>query len=93
MKLLVLLLLAIASAVYAAPAHFQFVAARHLDQNVPSTSDQNFISTVMNAHWFWRRMHCAQELVWDPNLAQLALDSVTSCSHSIQHVSVISFNL
>ncbi|PVI05206.1 PR-1-like protein [Periconia macrospinosa] len=85
MKLLALLVLAVASAVFAAPAHVISVAARHVDQNVPSTSDDNFIRTVMNAHWFWRRMHCAQELVWDPNLAQLALESVNSCSRTIQH--------
>ncbi|CAI6332258.1 unnamed protein product [Periconia digitata] len=86
MKLCISLLVAIANVVLAVPAAVvQSVEARHLNQDVPSIDDPNFIKTVMDAHWFWRRMHCAQELSWDPNLAQQALTSANSCSRNVQH--------
>lgn len=87
MKLLVLLAMVAAPIVVAAPAHHvQPRDSRH-DGNLPGIGDKKFIDTVMNAHWYWRRIHCAQDLTWDPALAQAAADSVNVCTNKLQHVS------
>jgi uncharacterized protein YkwD len=56
------------------------------DPNVPWINDGNFIQRIMDAHWYWRRIHCAQDLHWDPELAKQALESVQACTKRPQHV-------
>lgn len=56
------------------------------DPSVPSITDVNFIGRIMDAHWYWRRIHCAQDLEWDHELAQQALESVNVCTQEPQHV-------
>lgn len=56
------------------------------DKNVPSIDDENFIARIMDAHWYWRRIHCAQDLTWDPELAKAARESVNQCTKKPQHV-------
>jgi uncharacterized protein YkwD len=58
------------------------------DNNVPSIDDKNFIGRIMDAHWYWRRIHCAQDLTWDPELAKAALESVNACTKMPQHVGI-----
>jgi hypothetical protein len=57
------------------------------DRNVPSIDDPNFISRIMDGHWYWRRIHCAQDLTWDPKLAEAARESVNKCTQQPKHVS------
>jgi uncharacterized protein YkwD len=56
------------------------------DANVPKIDDPNLIDRIMNAHWYWRKIHCAQDLTWDPELAKAALQSVNACTKEPQHV-------
>lgn len=58
-----------------------------VDGSAPHIDDQNFISRIMDAHWYWRHIHCAQDLHWDPALAQAASDSVNVCTENPHHVS------
>lgn len=70
----------------AAPAHD--VKPRALfNDDAPHPDDPNFISAVMRAHWFWRRLHCAQDLVWDQGLADAARRDVSECTYMPEHVS------
>ncbi|KAF1962323.1 PR-1-like protein [Byssothecium circinans] len=89
MKLFAFLALAVARAVVAAPAALAMdlpaKVARHLDTNVPTIDDPKFIKAIMDAHWYWRWIHCAQELQWDHNLAQKALNSVQACTEKMHH--------
>lgn len=86
MKLLVAVALAVATAV-AAPAHD--VKPRDLvTGDAPHQNDPNFISAVMRAHWFWRRLHCAQDLVWDTELADAARADIEECTKDPEHVGV-----
>jgi uncharacterized protein YkwD len=87
MRLFTLLFLAIAHLTAAAPAsHLQARDSRD-DPAMPKPEDQDFIDTAMAAHWYWRRIHCAQDLTWDPDLARAAHKSVSACTNKIQHVS------
>lgn len=83
MKLFPAFALIAAKAVFAVPAAMQQVD----DPNVPKIDDPNFIGRIMDAHWYWRRIHCAQDLKWDPELAKQALESVSACTNMPQHVS------
>ncbi|KAF2251047.1 PR-1-like protein [Trematosphaeria pertusa] len=84
MKLSAILALAAAHGVAAAPA--KGVEARaQVDGAAPHVDDPKFIGIVMDAHWFWRKVHCAQDLVWNATLAQEALESVSVCTHGLQH--------
>ena len=56
------------------------------DPALPKHDDPEFIRRIMDAHWYWRRIHCAQDLTWDPELAKAALASVSSCTNMPQHV-------
>lgn len=86
MKLSTFLALFIAGAAVAAPG--KAIKARdQIDGAAPHIDDYNFIGRIMDAHWYWRRIHCAQDLKWDPALAQAALDSVSACTDMPQHVS------
>jgi hypothetical protein len=82
MKSSALLVLLAVTTVVAAPAELNQVP----DNNRPNINDPKFIGTVMDAHWYWRTIHCAQPLTWDPALAQAALDSVSACTQHPQHV-------
>lgn len=85
MKIFASLLTLAAAVVMAAPAHE--VQPRNLkDDSAPHQDDPNFISAVMRAHWYWRRLHCAQDLVWDANLANAARHDIEQCPHEAQHV-------
>jgi uncharacterized protein YkwD len=75
-----------AATVVAAPTYD--VEPRTLkDQSAPQADDTNFISAVMRAHWYWRRLHCAQDLVWDTELAKAARSDVEKCPKRPTHVS------
>ena len=78
MKLLIALVALIVAMVVAAPAH---------DSGVPDQNDPNFISAVMRAHWYWRRLHCAQDLVWDTELADAARQDIEECPKNAEHAS------
>ncbi|KAH8724176.1 CAP domain-containing protein [Phaeosphaeriaceae sp. PMI808] len=53
--------------------------------DAPHQDDPNFISAVMRAHWYWRKLHCAQDLVWDPELASAARKDVEECTKKPSH--------
>ncbi|KAF2470179.1 PR-1-like protein [Lindgomyces ingoldianus] len=76
--------LAAAHAAFAAPA-VQKAARAQVSGDAPKIDDPKFISAVMDAHWYWRTAHCAQQLKWDPQLAQAALDSVGACTRKMSH--------
>ncbi|KAJ4376075.1 hypothetical protein N0V83_001356 [Neocucurbitaria cava] len=74
-----------AATAVAAPAHH--VHPRELvADDAPHQDDPNFISAVMRAHWYWRQLHCAQELVWDADLADAARADIEQCTHEPQHM-------
>lgn len=85
MKLRTLLVLATVGLVAAAPAH-DFGSRNQVKPFAPDINDQKFQEAVMNAHWYWRRLHCAQDLRWDDNLARAAAASVNACTKNVQHV-------
>ena len=86
MKIVASLVALAAATAVAAPAHH--VEPRVLvDDAAPHQDDPNFISAVMRAHWYWRRLHCAQDLVWDENLANAARADIEECTHEPKHVS------
>ena len=85
MKVLASLVALAATTAVAAPG--QVVQPRTLkDDSAPHQDDPNFISAVMRAHWYWRRLHCAQDLVWDTALADAARADVEVCEHLPKHV-------
>ncbi|KAF2122724.1 CAP domain-containing protein [Lophiotrema nucula] len=55
------------------------------EYNVPAIDNQNFIDSVVRAHWYWRRIHCAQDLTWDPALAELAKKAAEKCTEMPEH--------
>lgn len=80
-------LIALAAAVaVAAPSH-EIKRRDLVDDDAPHQDDANFISAVMRAHWYWRRLHCAQDLVWDAKLADAARKDIEECTHEPEHVS------
>jgi hypothetical protein len=86
MKLLAILATLLTATAVAAPAHD--VEPRDLYKNdAPQAWDGNFIDAVMRAHWYWRRVHCAQDLVWDQGLADIARNDISTCTQKPQHVS------
>jgi hypothetical protein len=86
MKIIASLVALTAASAVAAPAHG--VKRRDLvDDAAPHQDDPNFVSAVMRAHWYWRHLHCAQELVWDPQLADEARADIEECPHDPEHVS------
>jgi hypothetical protein len=75
----------LAATVMAAPAHD--VKPRDLfNDDAPHPDDPKFIGAVMRAHWFWRRLHCAQDLVWDQGLADAARRDISKCTYMPEHV-------
>jgi hypothetical protein len=86
MKPLAALLGLAATSVVAAPSDVHIHTL--FDDSAPHQNDPNFISAVMRAHWYWRRLHCAQDLVWDDNLANAARADVSECTHMPEHVSL-----
>ncbi|KAH7067986.1 CAP domain-containing protein [Paraphoma chrysanthemicola] len=78
-----LIALAAATAV-AAPTHEVKLRALKSD-DAPHQDDSAFISAVMRAHWYWRKLHCAQDLVWDPELANAARADIEKCPHDAEH--------
>lgn len=88
MKILALLLALAVAMVAAAPAN-KVVSRDLFIDDAPHPDDPAFISAVMRAHWFWRRLHCAQDLVWDPELANAARRDIATCSKEPYHVSPI----
>ena len=92
MKISYLLAILGGGVAFAAPAEpFKEMAletgAGAADPELPKHDDPEFIRRIMDAHWYWRRIHCAQDLKWDPELAKAALASVSSCTNMPQHVS------
>lgn len=85
MKPLATLLALLTATAVAAPAHD--VKLRGLYNNdAPQPNDPNFISAVMRAHWYWRRLHCAQDLVWNQELADAARRDISECPYMPDHV-------
>jgi len=81
LTLLAFFLAALTTAVPTSP-----LVSRQDDPEIPSIQDQEFISIVLNAHWYWRRIHCAQDLQWSESLAVLARNDIKKCTHGVQHV-------
>lgn len=78
----------LAATAVAAPSH-QVKPRDLVNDDAPHADDPNFISAVMRAHWYWRRLHCAQDLVWDQGLADAARRDISECSYLPEHVSQI----
>ncbi|KAJ4331271.1 hypothetical protein N0V87_009307 [Didymella glomerata] len=75
----------LAATAVAAPAHD--VKPRDLyNDDAPHADDPNFVSAVMRAHWYWRRLHCAQDLVWGQDLADAARRDITECTAMPEHM-------
>ena len=90
MKIYATLIALAAATAVAAPAHG--IKRRSLAaDDAPHQNDPNFISAVMRAHWYWRKLHCAQDLVWDTELADAARADIEECTHDPEHVSSGSF--
>lgn len=85
MKLLAALAALLSATVVAGPA-VDLKKRDLVDDAAPHPDDPNFISAVMRAHWYWRRLHCAQDLIWDPELAEIARNDVAMCKHHPDHV-------
>jgi len=84
MKIITTLLTLAAAMAVAAPTHE--IRLRDLvNDDAPHQDDANFISAVMRAHWYWRRLHCAQDLVWDPKLADAARKDIEECTQEPEH--------
>ena len=86
MKLFAVLIALTALTVFATPSHDTNPRALK-DDSAPHQDDPNFISAVMRAHWYWRRLHCAQDLVWDASLANAARSDIEQCTYEPKHVS------
>jgi uncharacterized protein YkwD len=85
MKVIASLVAFAAATAVAAPG--QAVKPRTLkDDSAPHQDDPNFISAVMRAHWYWRRLHCAQDLVWSTELADAARADIETCTQKPKHV-------
>ncbi|KAJ4305933.1 hypothetical protein N0V90_001466 [Kalmusia sp. IMI 367209] len=67
-------LIALAAAALAAPSPDLVARDSRDSPEIPGVDDKDFISTVLNAHWYWRRIHCAQDLQWNSTLAKMAQD-------------------
>lgn len=86
MTIFAFLLALMAATAVAAPANE--IRRRDLAaDDAPHQDDPNFISAVMRAHWYWRRLHCAQDLVWDTELANAARADISECPKDPEHVS------
>ena len=86
MKIFASLLALTAVTAVAAPANE--IRRRDLAaDDAPHQDDPNLISAVMRAHWYWRRLHCAQDLVWDTELANAARADISECPKDPEHVS------
>lgn len=86
-------LVTIAAVVTAVATPVRHVVSRDLvEDDAPYQDDPKFISAVMRAHWFWRRLHCAQDLVWDPELADAARSDIEECTHDPKHVSQLYYD-
>ena len=85
MKVLVLIT-ALAAAVLAVPKS-DLIARDAIDSpEIPNSEDKELISTVLNAHWYWRRIHCAQDLQWNNTLAEMARNDIRTCTHNLEHM-------
>jgi hypothetical protein len=86
MKIIASLVALAAASAVAAPAH-EIKRRTLVDDAAPHQDDPVFISTVMRAHWYWRHLHCAQDLIWDTDLANAARADIEECPHDPEHVS------
>lgn len=77
---------ALAAVVLAAPSQGLVARDARDSAEIPGVNDKDFTSTVLNAHWYWRRLHCAQDLQWNSTLAEMARNDVRTCSHDMQHM-------
>lgn len=89
MKFLASLLALLSASAVAAPAHDIDVKRTLVDDAAPHQDDPNFISAVMRAHWYWRRLHCAQDLRWDTELADAARKDIEICKDKPVHVRLL----
>ncbi|KAJ4351138.1 uncharacterized protein N0V89_006477 [Didymosphaeria variabile] len=72
------LVAALAAAVLAVPR--STLVTRDDNPEIPGIDDKEFIGTVLDAHWYWRRIHCAQDLQWNATLAKMAQDDIRKCT-------------
>ncbi|CAN9192498.1 unnamed protein product [Alternaria alternata] len=84
MKIFASLLALTAATAVAAPAN-EIKRRDLVADDAPHQDDPNFISAVMRAHWYWRRLHCAQDLVWDTELANAARADISECPKDPEH--------
>jgi uncharacterized protein YkwD len=85
MKILILIT-TLAAAVMAVPKS-GLTARDAIDSpEIPNSEDKELISTVLNAHWYWRRIHCAQDLQWNHTLAEMARNDIRTCTHNLEHM-------
>ncbi|OAG09333.1 PR-1-like protein [Paraphaeosphaeria sporulosa] len=80
------LVTALAAAALAAPNHALAARDARDSSEIPGIEDQKFISTVLNAHWYWRRIHCAQDLQWNVTLAAMAQKDIRTCTKDVEHM-------
>jgi uncharacterized protein YkwD len=80
-----LLALTAAAAAVAAPTH-EIKRRDLVADDAPHQDDPNFVSAVMRAHWYWRKLHCAQDLIWDTELADAARADIEECTKDPEHV-------
>ncbi|KAF2643724.1 PR-1-like protein [Massarina eburnea CBS 473.64] len=87
MKLFAFLALAAAPIAVAAPAAAAAVMSHAVRDGTspPDIHDTGFQKAILDAHWYWRHIHCAQELHWNDELAQKAKKSVEACTEHMQH--------
>lgn len=86
MKPFATLAILLAATAVAAPAYDVEPRSLYNDE-APHADDANFVSAVMRAHWYWRRLHCAQDLVWGQDLADAARRDIEECTAMPEHVS------
>ncbi|KAH9865973.1 hypothetical protein J1614_008537 [Plenodomus biglobosus] len=84
MKIVTALIALAAATAGAAPTH-EIKGRNLVEDDAPHQDDPNFISAVMRAHWYWRRLHCAQDLSWDTELADAARKDIEECTHEPGH--------
>ncbi|KAF2262855.1 PR-1-like protein [Lojkania enalia] len=64
---------------------FLVVAAAGTAIAIPKINDENFKNTALNAHHYWREIHCAQAVAWNDTIARAAKESVESCPQNQRH--------
>ncbi|KAF2452230.1 PR-1-like protein [Karstenula rhodostoma CBS 690.94] len=80
------LVTALAAAALAAPNSALVARDARDSLELPGIDDKKLIGTILNAHWYWRRIHCAQDLQWNATLAAKAQEDIRKCSRDVEHL-------